>query len=215
MKLDVPLTRSSALNISRDLAFAREGHELLEQKRQILVLELMRHVEAANREQADVDGLIAAAHAALQQAATRVGSQSLARDAMAVPITQTLSVSERRVMGISIPEIHAEHVAVQPSFSFAGGTVRSDDTMAAFSKVLEAIGELAGTQNAVFRLARELRKTQRRVNALEKMFIPDYQDTLAYISATLAEREREAFVIMRIIRDRLRGRGGRPAEQKE
>ena len=215
MTLSMAPTKSSALTLSRELGFAREGYDLLEQKRQILVLELMQHVEAAKREQAEVDQALAAAHATLQQAATRVGSQNLARDALAVPVTQAVSVAERRVMGLSVPEIRTEHAAVQPTFGFAGGTIKSDETMAAFSKALEAISRLAQTQNAVFRIARELRKTQRRVNALDKIFIPDRLETLRYITGTLEERERESFVIMRIIRDRLRGRAAQPPPSTE
>jgi len=215
MKLNVPPTKSSSLNISRELDFALEGHDLLEQKRQILVLELMQYVEAAKREQASVDELMKVAYEELKQAAVRVGSQSLARDAMAAPIATSVKVSEHRVMGISVPDIEAQPAPVQPTFGFAGGTIRSDHVMTAFTKALEAISRLAQTQNAVFRLAHELRKTQRRVNALDKMFIPDYRETLDYITGTLEERERESFVIMRIIRDRLRSRGPAGAPEKK
>jgi V/A-type H+-transporting ATPase subunit D len=204
VKLNVPPTRSSALDIARDLAFAEEGHDLLEQKRQILVLELMQYVEAAKREQAEADERLARAHAALREAAARIGSQAMARDGMAVPITKSVQVGENRVMGLSVPRVTAEQVEPAPSFSFAGGTLKADEAMVGFSQALEAIARLAQTQNAVFRLARELRKTQRRVNALSQVFIPDHRETLAYIDATLEERERDAFVIKRIIRDRLR-----------
>ena len=206
MRLSIPPTRSSSLTLSRELDFALEGHDLLEQKRQILVLELMQYLEAAKREQGEVDELLAAAHGELREAATRVGSQKLARDALAVPITRTVSVGEHRVMGLSVPRISAEPAEVVPTFGFADGTVKSDQVMTVFSKALDAISRLAQTQNAVFRLARELRKTQRRVNALEKVFIPDRRETLDYIIGALEEREREAFVILRIIRDRLRNR---------
>jgi V/A-type H+-transporting ATPase subunit D len=204
MKRDIPPTRSAALDIARDLSFAEEGHDLLEQKRQILVLELMQYVEAAKREQAEADERLARAHAALREAAARVGSQAMARDAMAVPVTQAVEVSERRVMGISVPQVTTEPVEPAPSFGFAGGTLKADEALAAFSSALEAIARLAETQNAVFRLARELRKTQRRVNALDRIFIPDNRETLDYIQSVLEERERDAFVILRIIRDRQR-----------
>lgn len=204
MKLNVPPTKSSSLTIARELEFALQGHDLLEQKRQLLVFELMQHVDAARHEQVEVDELLKAAHEEMRQAILRVGSQNMGRDAIATPITTSVSVGEHRVMGISVPEISAAQVPVQPTFAFAGGTIKSDRVMAAFVKVLDAITHLAQTQNAVFRIARELHKTQRRVNALEKIFIPDYQETLAYIRASLEEREREGFVIMRIVRDRLR-----------
>jgi len=212
MKLTVPPTKSSALDISRQLEFALEGYDLLEQKRQILVLELMRFVEAAKREQVEVDERLAEAHAALREAATRVGSRTLARDALAVPVSHAVSLSDYRVMGISVPQVTAEHAEAAPSFGFAGGTLKSDQAMTAFAGALEAISRLAQTQNAVFRLARELRKTQRRVNALDKLFIPDCRETLDYITAALEEREREGFVVLRLVRDRLRGRPGGAAD---
>ena len=55
----------------------------------------------------------------------------------------------------------------------------------------------------MIRLARELRKTQRRCNALSKVFIPDYAETIEYIQASLEERERESFIIQKMIKDRL------------
>lgn len=206
MKLDVPPTKSTSLQMSRALAFALEGHDLLEQKRQILILELMQHVESARRVQRDVDERMAAAYGALRDAAAQVGSQQLARDALAVPVTTAVSLSDHRVMGLSVPEIEARHGPVAPSFSFSAGTIKADEVMTAFSTAHEAISRLAETQNAVFRLARELRRTQRRVNALDKLFIPNYRDTLHYILATLEERDRESFVILRMIRNRLRAR---------
>ena len=209
MKLNVPPTKSSSLNIANELSFATEGHDLLEQKRQILVLELMQYVDAAKSDQSAVDNHLANAHASLRKAATRAGSQNLARDAMAVPVADSLALSEHRVMGLSVPETRDEHTPVVPPFSFATGSAKSDDVMASFSLALGGIADLAKTQNAVFRLARELRKTQRRVNALDKVFIPDYRETLDFITATLEERERESAVIMRIIRDRLRSRSAR------
>ena len=128
---------------------------------------------------------------------------------MAVPLADSLTLSEHRVMGLSVPETSDERPPVQPTFSFATGSIKSDDVMASFSLALDGIADLAKTQNAVFRLARELRKTQRRVNTLDKVFIPDYRETLDFITATLEERERESAVIMRIIRDRLRSRSAR------
>jgi len=215
MKLNVPPTKSNSLAISRELAFALEGYDLLDQKRQILMLELMQHIEGAKRDQADSDEILAQAHRALREAATRVGSQRLARDALAVPVTKSVSVSEHRVMGIGVPQVKTEQPGEPaPAFSFADGTIKADEVVSAFSRALEAVSRLAQTQNAVFRLARELRKTQRRVNALDKIFIPDRRETLNYISATLEEREREAFVILRIIRNRLRKRAETDAERK-
>ena len=215
MRLNVPPTKSTSLSLRRDLGFALEGRELLEQKREILVMELMQHVEAARREQEEVDRLLAGAHGAFQEAAVGVGSERLAREGLAVPVRKGLSVGEHRVMGISVPVVGSEPEPVAASFGFAGGTAKTDQVMVGFSRALEAIGRLAQTQTAVFRLARELRKTQRRVNALDKIFIPDYVDTLGYIRSTLEEREREWFVVMRIVREKLRSVAAEAGAGKE
>ncbi|HPD14827.1 MAG TPA: V-type ATP synthase subunit D [Planctomycetota bacterium] len=197
-KLEVPPTKSSLLALERSLEFAQEGYELLEQKRQILVLELMSRLEAAKRAQKDVDEAMAAAFAALREAALRSGTEALAREALGIVRRHKLDYRGRPVMGIDLPTVTAEHEAPKPEFSTASGSAASDDVMAHFTRALDALARLAEVENAVLRLASEVRRTQRRVNALDKVFIPDYQETVNYIEDVLEEREREQFVIMKM-----------------
>lgn len=197
-KLPVPPTKSSLLGLTRDLDFAQEGYDLLEQKRQILVLELMSRLEAGKRAQADVDEAMAAAFEALQEAALRSGTDALAREALGITREHQVDVQSRAVMGIELPSISATHEPPHPEFSTASTSVLSDVVMQRFSDALDSIARLAEIENAVLRLATEVRRTQRRVNALDKVFIPDYRETLDYIEDVLEEREREQFVIMKM-----------------
>jgi V/A-type H+-transporting ATPase subunit D len=197
-KLEVPPTKSSLLAIRHSLEFAEEGYDLLEQKRQILVLELMGRLEAAKRAQADVDEAMAAAFAALREAALRSGTEALAREALGIVRRHKLDYRGRPVMGIDLPTVTAQHEAPTLEFSPASASVLSDEVMARFTKALDSIARLAEIENAVLRLAYEVRRTQRRVNALDKIFIPDYKETVAYIEDVLEEREREQFVIMKM-----------------
>ena len=197
-KLDVPPTRSTLLALQHSLEFAREGYELLEQKRQILVLELMGRLEAAKRAQADVDEAMAAAFAALREAALRSGTEGLTREAMGIVRRHKLDYRGRPVMGIDLPTVTVEHEAQKPEFSTASSSATSDDVMACFTRALDAVARLAEVETAVLRLASEVRRTQRRVNALDKVFIPDYQETVTYVEDVLEEREREQFVIMKM-----------------
>jgi vacuolar-type H+-ATPase subunit D/Vma8 len=66
-----------------------------------------------------------------------------------------------------------------------------DEASAAFREVLLRLPQLAMLETTVWRLAGELRKTQRRVNALQHIFIPNYEETVAFIVSSLEERERE------------------------
>jgi len=201
-KLNVPPTRSSYLEISKSLEFAREGSDLLEQKRQILVIELMNRLTAARRLQEEVDQKMREAYAALRRAALLVGGEALARGAVGIALEHKLRLESLPLMGLRIPRIETEHQ--KPGLEVGTGWTCSaaDVMLKEFNEAIDLIGRLAEVQTVVFRVARELKKTQRRVNALEKIFLPDYEETLKYVVDTLEERERESFIIMKMLKQR-------------
>ena len=203
-KLDLPPTKSNLLTLKGSLDFAQEGYDLLEQKRQILIFELMSRLETAKRIQKLVDEAMAAAFAALREDALRSGSDTLHRETLGIVRDHKVDVASRSVMGIAVPTIDATHEEPKPEFSPGSGSVLSDEVMRRFTEALEHIAQLAEVENAVVRLASEVRRTQRRVNALDKIFIPDYKDTIAYIDDVLEEREREQFVIMKMAKAKKR-----------
>jgi hypothetical protein len=91
-----------------------------------------------------------------------------------------------------------------------------DEASAAFHEVLNKIPELSESMTSVWRLARELRKTQRRVNALQHIFIPDYEETVAFIESALEEREREeTFRLKRLKTKTTRPTIGPPSREYE
>jgi V/A-type H+-transporting ATPase subunit D len=77
-----------------------------------------------------------------------------------------------------------------------------------FKNALGAIARLAESRISLVRLAKEIQKTIRRVNALEKIFIPDYRETVKYIEDSLEESDREAFFILKLVKGRLEARRG-------
>jgi V/A-type H+-transporting ATPase subunit D len=204
-KLNVPPTKSSALNIKRQLAFAEEGFGLLEQKRQILVFELMGNLDKARRVQKLADDALAAAFEALREAELRTGSALMEKEALAVNIDHGVQLTGRRVMGIEIPQVSAPEVRPGVQFGLSLSNAASDEVLKRFNRALKIVGDLAEVESAVFRLAIEVKKTQRRVNALEKIFLPQYRETLKYIRAALEERDREDMTIMKLIKQRREG----------
>lgn len=205
-------TRSNYIALKRDLEFAREGFGLLDEKRQILVLELMRHMERARRLQQETDDALARAFAAVRTAVLDVGRRELATLSEAAPVSTEITVETRRLMGIHLPTVHFQAAKVVPRHGLAASSAHCDELCAVFVRLMPKLAELAEIENTVVRLARELKKTQRRVNALEKIFIPDTEDTITFITATLEEREREAMGIMRMVKQRLekQNAGARP-----
>lgn len=202
-KLNIAPTKSNLLSLKRQLVFAEEGYDLLEQKRQILIFELMSRLQRAQEMERDVADLLKRAYAALREATLDSGSDNLDRAALGVKPEQELTLSGQHLMGMRIPKVTAQLSPAGAPFGVGGTSASADAAMLRFVELLPKLAELAELQNAVMRLARELRKTQRRCNALSKIFIPTYRQTIVYVAGTLEERERESLTILKMIRDRL------------
>ncbi len=209
-KLNISPTKSSLLTLRRQLAFAQEGFDLLEQKRQILIVELMGRLARAREAERRVDEALRAAFAALQETTLDIGSVALERAADCVRLEHLVEITHQHLMGLRLPHVLAQIEPVSIQFGVSETSANTDTAMRKFVELLPLLAQLAELQNAVRRLARELRKTQRRCNSLSKIFIPAYAETIAYITATLEERERESFVIFKMIRDRI-ARGEEPS----
>lgn len=202
-RLNVSPTKSSLLALKRQLAFAREGYDLLEQKRQILVFELMGRLDRACAAERQVSQALSRAYAWLREARLDLGAEGLEQAARAVRLDAEVEVSEQRLMGLRLPRVTARVAPPGVQFGLGDTSAHADRAMLAFAALLTDLARLAELQGAVVRLARELQKCQRRCNALSRIFIPDFERTIEYITATLEERERESFVIFKRIRDRL------------
>jgi len=204
-KLDVAPTKSQHLELRKSLEFALDGFELLEQKRTLLTIELMGHLDAVRQMERDLGPLLARAFEALREAALASGAEALERQSFAVQAGHDVAIHTRPLMGLPLADLEIQYGEVAPQFGAMGSSAHVDKVSQLFGEVLKLVGRLAELQNLVIRLARELRKTQRRVNALQKVFIPAYEETIHYISDSLEERERESTVIIKMIKARLSG----------
>jgi len=177
-RLNIPPTKSNLMLAKEQLAVAREGFELLEQKRDILVMELMRMVERVKLLEADLDKAMEKAYGSLRKMLLAVGRET-ARE-VSSGISYDFSVKERhiKVAGIPLPTLEVKTPPLSVKYSFMNTFAYSDETMRDFLRYLSVIAELAGIRTMVWRLAKEVKKTQRRVNALEKMVVPDTSDTV-------------------------------------
>jgi V/A-type H+-transporting ATPase subunit D len=202
-KLNVAPTKSNYLVLKRQLAFAEEGYDLLDQKRQILVFELMSRLGRARDFERRVAEAMAEAYAALRESLLEIGSEGIDRAALAVRAEYALEIASQALMGLRVPRVTATVAPPGVQFGLTGTTAHTDLAMRKFAEALQLLAELAELETSVLRLATELRKTQRRCNALSKVFIPDYSETIAYIVSSLEERERESFTILKMIKDRL------------
>lgn len=202
-RYEIAPTKTNLMKVKRDLGFANEGWELLDQKRKILVVELMGLIDRAVEAQEEVEKKLNLAFKALDQAMLRMGRRDLSLVALGMHIRSDIKFSERRVMGVSIPKVMVDFDDRSPYVAAAESSIWVDEATLRFREVLKLLGTLAEARIALMRLSREVAKTIRRVNALEKIFIPDYQETLKYIIMALEEMDREAFFINKLIKNHL------------
>ncbi len=207
-RYEIAPTKTNLMNIRRDLGFASDGWELLDQKRKILVVELMGLIDRAVDAQKDVESRLAEAFAALDQAILRMGRREVNLIALGMNIESEISISQRRVMGVSLPRVRVKFEDRSPYFAAAESSIWIDEAIKKFREILGLLGTLAEARISLMRLSREVAKTIRRVNALEKIFIPDYEETLKYIEMALEESERESFFVLKLVKDRLSRRRG-------
>jgi len=201
-------TKTNLLKLKQELAFARLGHELLDQKRNILVLELLALVDQTVDFNERVVRALAEAYRTLQEAVMHMGKLKVATLASAVNVSAEITLKQRRVMGVRLPVVQTSFVEHPPYYSPMGTSFWIDGSIKEFKDALQLMGRLAELKISVIRLASEVRKTIRKVNALEKIAIPELQASVLFIQNRLEENERDMFVLMKMVKNRLLARKG-------
>lgn len=196
-------TKTNLLRVRQELEFARLGHELLDQKRNILVIELLNLVDQAVDFQDRVVRALEEAYRTLEQAALRMGKLRVSNLASAVNIRAEINLKQRRVMGVRLPVVDTSFTEHPPYYSPLGTSFWIDNSLEEFKNALQLMGRLAELKISIIRLAAEVRKTIRKVNALEKIAIPDLAETVTFIQNRLEENERDMFVLMKMVKSRL------------
>ena len=204
-RYDVPPTKSSLLAVKEQLGIAREGFELLEQKREILIMELMRMVEEVKLLEHDMSKRVETSYGALRQMLVRMGRETAREVSAGIRFDYAVRERQGKLMGIPLPTLEMDMPHMELKYSFMSTDSSCDVLMTEFFELLKLIARMAEIRTMVWRLAKEVRKTQRRVNALERIVIPDVEDTKKFIEGVLEEREREVFFVQKILKARLLG----------
>ncbi|MDR0503316.1 MAG: V-type ATP synthase subunit D [Treponema sp.] len=193
-------TKSNLLKVKERLNIAQEGYDLLEQKREILVSELMRRVEQVKLLEREMDTHVKTAYPALKRMLLAVGRERAQR--LAQNISYKFDLREKQVVtaGIRLPGLEVRLPEVDLKYSPVNSFAECDETVIEFFELLKICTELAAIRTIAWRLAREVRRTQRRVNALEKMVIPTASETKAYIESVLEERDRDSFFTSKLLK---------------
>ena len=193
-------TKIELIRIKRSLSVARTVYKILEDKREVLLRRLDELIEQAGKAREDLWAPLSDAYRALFDSYLKMGPLTVESVAATTPKGVELSLKTQRIIDVTVPSIQLKDRPLLLSYGFADTSSALDAASLAMRQVLPAILKAAEIENSIFRLASELERTQRLLNALEYIIIPQYEEAVKTISSTLEEHEREEFVRLKKIK---------------
>ena len=184
-------TKGNLILAKNSLTLARQGYELMDKKRNILIRELMGLIDEAKDIQEEIDKTFTYAYQCLQRANIEHGISTVEELAYTVPIEDSIRIQTRSIMGTEIPKVKYEKENTRPTYAFSTSRESIDIARDAFCRVKELTLKLSEVENAAYRLASSIKKTQKRANALKNITIPMYDNLVYTITNALEEKERE------------------------
>lgn len=206
MPLNVAPTKSNLLSAKTSLEFSKKGYDLLDRKRNVLIREMMSKIDRAKDVQEKINSVFREAYEALRAANLTEGISTVENIAEAIAETHDFEVILRSVMGVEVPSVKYEKKKLEPTYSFYRTNNAFDVAVKKFQEVKYLVYNLAEIENSVYRLAVEVKRTQRRTNALQNIQIPKYSSMVKHIQEALDEREREDFFRLKMVKRRTAGR---------
>lgn len=192
-------------NLKRKLVTARRGHKLLKDKRDELMRRFLDLVRENKKLRIEVEEGIKQANAAMSVARCVMSDKALDVALMLPTQEMSLEVGEKNVMSVMIPVFDVRFKTADEndiySYGFAETSGDLDTAVKALSDIMPKMIRLAETEKSCRLMADEIEKTRRRVNALEHVMIPQYEETIKYISMKLDENERSTTTRLMKVKD--------------
>lgn len=193
-------TKGNLILAKNSLALAQQGYELMDKKRNILIRELMDLIDEAEAIQNEIDQTFTEAYISLQTANIALGISYVQEIADTIPLEDSIRIKTRSIMGTEIPLVEYTKQSELPAYAFYNTTESLDDAKSSFDKVKELTIRLSMVENSAYRLAANIKKTQKRANALKNITIPTYTERVSNITNDLEEKEREEFTRLKVIK---------------
>jgi len=206
---NVKPTRMELLKLKRRVKLADKGHRLLKEKRDALISEFMGVIREYRQARERAEEHLKGAFHDLLFAEVLLGSRDIEQIGAICARDIALGVRTKNIMGVSIPVMETEKLVRkvhERGYGLLNTNAKLDDAAKSFEEALSLIVKLAEVEESVRRIAQEVEKTKRRVNALEYMVIPRLKATIKHIEMRMEEIERESFLRLKKIKASLEAR---------
>ena len=204
-RLNVNPTRMELTNIKNKLKTAKKGHKLLKDKRDELMRQFIELVRENKELRREVEKGIEAANGHMSVARSVMSDEALDVALMLPMQEMSLEITEKNVMSVMIPVFDAKFKTADAndiySYGYAFTSSDLDDAVKALSDIMPLMLRLAEVEKSCQLMAAEIEKTRRRVNALEHVLIPQYEETIKYIRMKLDENDRATTTRLMKVKD--------------
>lgn len=203
--LNVNPTRMELTRLKRRLVTARRGHKLLKDKRDELMRQFLEAVKENKLLRREVEAGIVRANQHMAVARSLMQNEALAISMLYPKQEMSLEVYEKNIMSVRVPQFEtrlktASHNDIY-SYGYAFTSSDLDEAVLALSNIMPGLLRLAELEKACQLMSSEIERTRRRVNALEHVMIPQYVETIRYITMKLDENERSSITRLMKVKD--------------
>ena len=192
--ITVSPTRMELTRLKGKLRTAQRGHKLLKDKRDELMKQFLETVREVRALRAEVEEELMTVHGAFTVASALMSSEAMEQALLYPKQSVELDMSFQNIMSVNVPRYAFHTKNEDPAeiypYGFAQTSGELDAALEALSNVFRDMLELAEVEKTMQLLAEDIEKTRRRVNALEYVMIPNFQQNIRYISMKLEENER-------------------------
>ncbi|MBE9523136.1 MAG: V-type ATP synthase subunit D [Proteobacteria bacterium] len=206
---NVKPTRMELLKLRKRVKLADKGHKLLKEKRDALISEFMVVIKEYKNARKSVEENLKGAFHNLLMAEVLLGSRDLEQISGITLRDIGLDFMTKNIMGVSVPIMKVDNLVRrinERGYGFLSTNAKLDDAAKSFEESILLIVKLAEVEESVRRIAEEVEKTKRRVNALEYIVIPRLKATIKHIEMRMEEIERESFLRLKKIKASLEAR---------
>jgi len=204
---NVSATKIELLKFKKSTQVATMVQKILDDKRKVLLKNIEEMIEEASKARSGIWDPLQDIYKSVNEAYLSLGTGTVESVAESTPPVMQVDVHVRRVVDVKIPALTVtEKDTKSLPYGFADTNSSIDRAAKQIKELLPQICKASEYENAIFSLAKALEKTQKLLNALENVIIPQYKQNIRFIGAALEEKEREEFAKLKKVKANMESR---------
>lgn len=200
-QIKVPATKANLIKAQDQLALMNQGYDILDKKRKALLQQYNLKIDERNKVNEEVNQTIKSVHKDIKKAIISVGEEGLREVAGSIPEDDSINLEEISFMQTTMYKIGFTEKKLDLSYSFYSTNIHFDQALIALNDLKKKVYRLAELDTTINNLNKEMKKTSKKVNSLDKVQIPKYKDLIKEISSQIEEKEREEFSKTKMVKD--------------